>query len=259
MVRYFINSMKLCIKTKLEYKASVIINSISQFLVFFTYYFMVVALFDKFNNIKGFNLYEIFICFGVIHFGFAFCETFFRGIDRFEEHIINGSLDRFLVRPKNVLLQVLVSEVDFVKVFKAFQALIIIGIGVVKINMSLDIFKIVTLINMLISSVLIFLGIFIFTASYCFITVDGLEVKNLFTDGGKYLAQYPISIYKKGMFMFFTFIIPYGFVNYYPLLYLIGRTNNKLYMLSPLVTVVFVFLSVLVFNKGLKKYTSTGS
>ena len=251
--------MKLCIKTKLEYKASVIINSISQFLVFFTYYFMVVALFDKFNNIKGFNLYEIFICFGVIHFGFAFCETFFRGIDRFEDHIINGSLDRFLVRPKNILFQILVSEVDIIKIFKALQAIIIAIIGIVKLNMSLDIFKVITLANMFISSVLIFLGIFIFTASYCFITVDGLEVKNLFTDGGKYLAQYPMNIYKKGVFIFFTFIIPYGFINYYPLLYLIGRTSNKLYIISPLLTILFLGLSIIVFNKGLKRYTSTGS
>ena len=220
---------------------------------------MIVALFDRFNNIKGFNLYEIFICFGVIHFGFAFCETFFRGIDKFEDHIIKGSLDRFLVRPKNILLQILVSEVDFVKIFKALQSLIIIAIGIVKLNLNMNIFKIITLTNMLISSVLIFLGIFIFTAFYCFITVDGLEVKNLFTDGGKYLAEYPISIYKKGVFMFFTFIIPYGFINYYPLLYLIGRTNNILYMISPLVTLVFVSLSVIVFNKGLKRYTSAGS
>lgn len=259
MVRYFINSMKLCIKTKLEYKTSVIINSISQFLIFFTYYFTVVTLFDRFNNIKGFNLYEIFICFGVIHFGYAMCETFFRGIDRFEDHIISGLLDRFLVRPKNILFQVLVSEVDIIKVFKALQALIIIGVGIVKLKISLDIMKILTLVFMLISSVLIFLGIFIFTASYCFITVEGLEVKNLFTDGGKYLAEYPISIYKKGVVFFFTFIIPYGFVNYYPLLFFLGRTNNKLYMLSPFITIIFVLLSVLVFNKGLKKYTSTGS
>lgn len=259
MVRYFINSLKLNIKTKLEYKASFIVNSINQFLVFFTYYYTVVALFDKFNNIKGFNLYEIFICMGVIHFGFALSETLFRGMDHFEDHVIKGTLDRFLVRPVNVLYQVLVSEVDIIKIFKAIQALIIIGIGLANLNIHFDIFKIITLVLMLISSVLVFLALFIFTASYCFITVEGLEVKNLFTDGGKYLAQYPISIYNKGVVVFFTFIIPYGFINYYPLLFLLGRTDNKLYMLSPIVTVLFVGLSVFVFNRGLKKYTSSGS
>ena len=31
-------------------------NSISQFFVFFTYYFIIIALFNRFNNIKGFSV-----------------------------------------------------------------------------------------------------------------------------------------------------------------------------------------------------------
>ena len=54
MVKLFIESFKLNIKSQLEYKASFIINSITQFFVFFTYYFIILALFDKFNNIKGY-------------------------------------------------------------------------------------------------------------------------------------------------------------------------------------------------------------
>ena len=72
---------------------------------------------------------------------------------------------------------------------------------------------------MIISSILIFLSIFILAAAYCFITVKGLEVRNVFTDGGKHMAQYPIGIFRKGFIFFFTYIIPFGFVNYYPLLY----------------------------------------
>ena len=134
MVSYFLTSLKLNLKTKLEYKASVIINSISQFFVFFTYYFTIVALFTKFNNIKGFSLYEIFICFGVIHFGYAINECLFRGIDKFDDFVVSGSLDRLLVRPKNVLLQVSLSEIDFIKIFKALQALIVIVIALIKLK-----------------------------------------------------------------------------------------------------------------------------
>ena len=39
------------------YKGSFILNGISQLFIFFTYYFMIVALFSKFNNIKGFVFY----------------------------------------------------------------------------------------------------------------------------------------------------------------------------------------------------------
>ena len=81
-------------------------------------------------------------------------------------------------------------------------------------------------------------SIFILTAAYCFFTVKGLEVRNVLTDGSKHMAQYPIGIFKKGFVVFFTVIIPFGFVNYYPLLYILGRTNNKLLIISPLITII---------------------
>ena len=208
MVKYFVESLKLNIKRKVEYKASFILNSITQFFTFFTYYFVIIALFNKFNNIKGFNMYEILLCFGVIHFGYATCETLFRGVDHFEDRIINGTLDRFLVRPRGVLFQTICDDIDLVKIFKSIQSLIVIAIAISNLDISWNIFRIITLILMLLSSIVIFFGIYVLTASYCFITVQGLEVKNLFTDGGKYLAEYPINIYKKGIIFFFTFIIP---------------------------------------------------
>ena len=45
-------------------------------------------------------------------------------------------------------------------------------------------------------------------AAYCFVTIKGLEVRNVFTDGGKHMAQYPIGIFRKGIVIIFTFIIP---------------------------------------------------
>lgn len=259
MVKLYIESLKNNIKSQLEYKSSFIMNSISQLFVFFTYYFIIIALFNKFDNIKGFNVYEVLLCFSIIHFGFAFNETFFRGIDKFEDLIIDGSLDRFLVRPQGILFQVLCTKIDFVKIFRIIQSLIVLVIALIKLDIVWNISKVIVLILMMIASVLIFFGLFVLTASYCFVTIQGLEVRNLFTDGGKNLAQYPISIYRKGVVFFFTFIIPYGFINYYPLLYFIDRTDNILYMLSPLLVLVFLIPCLLSFKFGLKHYNSAGS
>ncbi len=259
MVKLYLESLKLNIKSQLEYKASFIMNSISQFFVFFTYYFVIIALFNKFSNIKGFTVYEILLCFSIIHFGYSITETFFRGIDRFEDLIIDGSLDRFLVRPRGILFQVICQKIQLVKIFRVIQSLIIMFIALANLNINWDITKIIVLILMMIASILIFFGIFILTASYCFITVQGLEVKNILTDGGKNLAQYPISIYKKGMIFIFTFIIPYAFINYYPLLYFLDKKNNILYMFSPLLVFIFLIPCLLSFKIGLKHYSSTGS
>jgi ABC-2 type transport system permease protein len=61
------------------------------------------------------------------------------------------------------------------------------------------------------------------------------------------------------MVMFFTFVIPLAGINFYPLLYLLGRTNNIFYAFTPLMGVFIAVPSLLFFNYSLKKYQGTGS
>ena len=258
-MKYYISMFKMHLKSALEYKKSFIIGFISQFLVFFTYYFIILALFSKFDNIKGFTMYEVLLCFAIIQFGFAFNEVFARGIDQFDKLIINGTFDGILLRPQNILLQSIISELDLVKLSRLIQAIIVLFIALINLNINYSIFKIIVLLLMLLSSIIIFFSTFLSMASYCFMTVQGLEVRNLFTDGGKHMAQYPIGIFKKGFMIFFTFVIPYAFVNYYPLLYILGKNNNYLYGLSPLLVILYLIPSIILFKLGLKKYTSVGT
>ena len=217
-MKLYLNSLALHLKSALEYRIYFLISFLSQILIFFTYYFVILALFSKFNNIKGFTLYEVLLCFSIIQFGFSFNEVFARGIDKFDKLIIEGGFDRLLLRPKNLILQVLCSDGDFVKVSRLIQSIIVLIIALINLKIEITFMKIICLILMLISSCVIFFGIFLLAASYCFITIQGLEVSNVFTDGGKHMAQYPIGVFKKGFVFFFTFIIPYAFVNYNPLL-----------------------------------------
>lgn len=258
MKEYF-KYFKINLKSEMQYKSSFILSFISQFFVFFGYYFTILCLFDKFSNVKGFTLYEVSLTFSVIQFGFAFCETFFRGVDMFDRLIIDGDFDRILLRPQNILLQVFGTEISFVKLSRLLQAIIILFITIINIDIYWNIKKIITLIFMLLSSILIFLGIFILAASYCFVTVKGLEVRNVFTDGGKHMAQYPIGIFRKGFIFIFTYIIPFGCVNYYPLLYLTNRVNNDLFIFIPLITIIYLIPCIFIYYLGVKRYSSVGS
>lgn len=258
-MKIYLSLFKIHLFTLLEYKKSFILGFISQFFVVFTYYFIIIALFTKFNNIKGFTMYEVLLCFSIIQFGYSINETFARGIDQFDNLIINGTFDRILLRPQNILIQSIASEIDFVKISRILQSIIILFISIYNLNIKFTILKIITLLLMLLSSIIIFFSIFLLMASYCFITVQGLEVRNLFTDGGKHIAQYPIGIFNKYFRFIFTFLIPYACVNYYPLLYLIGKSNNILYCFTPLLILLYLIPSLYLFKKGIKKYTSVGS
>lgn len=258
-MKLYLKALKLHFKSLLEYRASLITSLIAQSIIIFSYYFVILALFDKFGNIKGFTLYEVLLCFGIIQTGFSFNEIFARGIDNFDKLIIRGDFDRILLRPKSLILQVLCSDINFIKVARIIQTGFILALSISKLNITWNIYKVITLILMLISAVCIFFSIFLFAASYCFFTVQGLEFRNLLTDGGKHMAQYPIGIFNKGFRFVFTFLIPYAFVNYYPLLYFLGKTDNVLYAFSPLIVVLFIIPGIIAFYLGSKRYASVGS
>jgi ABC-2 type transport system permease protein len=258
-MKIYLKALALHLKSELEYRVSFIISFLSQILVFFTYYFIVIALFSKFNNIKGFTMYEVLLCFSVIQFGYAVNEVFARGIDRFDKLIIDGSFDRLLLRPKGIILQVLCNDSDFVKVSRIIQSIIILFISLIKLNIDWNIMRVITLLLMLFSSIIIFFCIFLISAAYCFFSVQGLEIRNVLTDGGKHMAQYPIGVFSKGFVYFFTFIIPYAFVNYYPLLYFIGKKDSFLYGLSSLLVLLYLLPGICIFKFGIKRYSSVGS
>ena len=258
-MKLYFKYFKIHFKKEVQYKSSFIMSFISQFFVFFSYYFLIICLFDKFSNIKGFTMYEVLLTFGVIMFGFTFCETFFRGIDQFDDLIIAGDFDRLLLRPRGILFQVFCNDICFFKFARFFQAIAVLVIAIINIDVIWTIEKVLTLIFMLISAIFIFLSIFIFSAAYCFFTIKGLEVRNVLTYGCREMAQYPIGIFRKGFIIFFTVILPFGFVNYYPLMYILGDKTNKLLIFSPLITIFYLIPSVIMFYKGIKRYSSVGS
>lgn len=258
-MKVYFDYLKLHLKSIAQYKLSFALSFLSQIIIFFTYYFLIIAMFQKFSNLQGYNIYEILLTFSIIHFGYSMNEIFARGIDQFDALIIDGSFDRLLLRPRSLLIQVIGYQIDYTKGARVIQSIIIMLIALVKLNIHWSFLKIINLILMLISSIAIFFGLFLLAASYCFLTIQGLEIRNVFTDGGKNIAQYPIGIFNKYFVKIFTYMIPYAFVNYYPLMYFVDKTDKVYYVFLPLLVLLYLIPCFLIFNKGSKKYLSTGS
>jgi ABC-2 type transport system permease protein len=216
-------------------------------------------MFARFNNVEGFKFSEVLICFSVLLTSFSIAECFFRGFDTFGGIISNGEFDRIMVRPRNEVLQVLGSRIEFTRIGRFLQAIIVLAYAIPNSGIVWTADKIVTLCLMIIGGTFLFAGLFIIYAGICFFTIEGLEFMNIFTDGGKEFGKYPLSIYGEGILKFFTFIIPLALIQYYPLLYLLGRTDNPLYMILPVFGILFILPSYIFWRFGVKHYKSTGS
>jgi ABC-2 type transport system permease protein len=253
------NYLSLHLKTSLEYRSSFIMTIISQSIAMLVELFTVITLFKKFRLLDEYNTYELLLGFSVLWLGFSLAEMFGRGYDNFSKIIVNGNFDILLVRPRSIYIQIFGSDLCYEKIGRVITTLCILIYSAIKITVGFDILKLLLLIFMVLGSTIVALSVFIIGASFTFITIQGLEVINIFTNGTRQLGQYPMGIYKKWIRIFFSIVIPITLVNYYPLEYLAGRTTNVMYVFMPLYSIVILIISIMIFNLGMKKYQSTGS
>jgi len=258
-MKLFSKYLSLHLQKQMQYKLSFFFSLLSQFLIIYIDYLAIYSLFDKFGVLKEYNIYEVMITFSISYISFSLVETFGRGFDLFERLINRGSFDLILVRPRNIYLQILGSEIAYQKMARVINALIVLIIAMINLKISVNIINVSIILLMIISSTTIFMGIMILGAAFCFVTIKGIEVVNIFTYGTRQVAQYPINIYGKHFLRFFTFVIPIACANYYPLSYLLHNSNNVFYLLYPILGMLFIIPAILIFNFGLKKYQSTGS
>jgi len=253
--KYFV----MHLKSQMQYKTSFFFTALGQFLVSFSAFAGLAFLFNRFDSVGGFTYEEVLICFAVMLMGFSTSELIGRGFDRFPLILGNGGFDRALVRPRNVVFQVLASQIEFSRLGRFAQAVIVFAYALPRsgINWTWD--NIFTLCLMVVCGAFLFFGLFVVYAAFSFFTTQGLEFMNVFTDGGREHGRLPFSVYGDGVLKFLTYVVPLALVQYYPLLYLTGRKESLWYALTPVLALLFLLPCYAFFRFGMSKYKSTGS
>lgn len=258
-MKLYIKFFSMHLKSQMQYKVSFFLTALGQFLVSFTALLGVWFMFTRFNEVEGFNFQQVLLCFATILMAFSLAECFGRGFDVFPRMIGNGEFDRALVRPRSLVFQVLASQTDFTRIGRVLQAVMVFcyAIPTSRIEWTLD--KIITLFLMISCGSIVFFCLFLIYAAFSFITIEGLEFMNVFTDGGREFGRYPFSVYGKNVLQILTYIIPLALFQYYPLLYLLDMEKSTQYMLTPLLGLIFAIPAYTFWRFGLHKYKSTGS
>lgn len=258
-MRLIFNYLKIHFKIAMEYKLSFYLLFFAQVQFLFIDLFVVNSLLDKFKLFDKYNFNEIVLGFSAIWLGFSIVEAFGRGFDEFNKLIVKGGFDILLIRPRNIYLQIFGSSIEYAKMSRVLGSLVLFIIFGIRVVNGWTILKVLLLFFMVIASVVIILSLFIIGASLCFKTIQGLEFFNVFTYGTKQISEYPMDIFDRPFKIFFTYIIPITIINYYPLDYLAGRNSNIIFVFLPLLTFIMLLISVLIFNRSVKNYCSTGS
>jgi ABC-2 type transport system permease protein len=258
-MKLYLKFLGIHFKGAMQYKLSFLLVAVGQFLVSFNVFLGIIFMFELFHEVKGYSLSEVMLCYSIVLMSYSLGEMFMRGFDMFAVTIGNGEFDRILVRPRSTILLVVSGRMELTRIWRILQSVGMLIYGILASDVTWNTARYFTMILMILGGSVIFGCVFMVYASICFFTLEGLEFMNILTDGAREYGKYPLDVYGKGILKICTFLVPYSLFQYYPFLYLTGRTDNPLYLFLPAAGCLFVIPCYLLWRFGVRHYKSTGS
>lgn len=253
--------VKMHLKSSMQYKANMFMLGFSSCLISIGELLAILVMFKAFKTVGNWGFYETALMFGLITAIYSFTECFARGFDEFPNLIKHGDLDRCMVRPVSLITQIFGTKIELSKLLKTVLGIGVCIVAIINLNIVWTFSKVIVLILTFVCGCFVIWGVMLVGAGISIFTVENLEFINIFTNGAKEVAYYPINIYSKWLSGLFTFVIPVACFNYLPISYLMGYGNlpQIVYALSPLMGMLFVIPCLLFFTLCLKRYQSTGT
>jgi ABC-2 type transport system permease protein len=252
------------VRSSMAYPASFGLMLFSSMVLTVMDFVAIVLMFSHISSFGGFSLAEMALLYATASMTLGIADLFTGSIERVGERIRTGTLDVYLIRPVPAFLQTAADGFALRRLGRPLQALVVMVFAFDRLDVDWTVARGIMLVVSMIAGSVIFGAIFVLGAAFQFLAVDSAELANAFTYGGQTMTQYPLTVFGKEIVRAVTFVVPLAFVNYYPVLYLLGKPAplglpSWIGLLSPLVAVVMVALAALAWRGGLRRYRSTGS
>jgi ABC-2 type transport system permease protein len=250
----------------MQYRFSFWMEVFSTMLLNGSYFLALYLVMQQFETIAGWQLGEVAFLAGMVELSFALMDMFFSGFDpdAFSPYVWKGSFDQLLLRPLPIIFQVLTSRFVLRRLGRIIEGTAIFMVAISLTTIDWTLVKVIYLIVVLISQVFVFGALFMAGSTLTFWTVKPIEAVNIVTYGGTEMMTYPMSIYPHWLRRFFTYVLPFIFMNYYPALYFLGKPDPLGFpvfapFLAPIAAFIVMYLSFKFWRFGLRHYQGTGT
>lgn len=262
-MKYLLHSIRMLYKSAAQYRASFVMQILSQTILVGGDLLAVLVLLDRFAHLGQWQPAEILFFFGVMQLTFALVEGLGRGISNFSNYIGSGDFDSMLIRPRPLLLQVVCHRLDPRRIGGFAVGMLALVLAGAHLQLAWTLEKAALLILCTAGSMLLLNGLFLIEATVSFFSVRSIEMVNVLTYGGRTACQYPVDIYPDPIRLLFTWVAPFALCMHLPVSWILERPLYDVPLwcvfLAPAAGAVFFVIMVRVWYIGVKHYRSTGT
>lgn len=252
---YFLLALwKTNLLAAMEYRVAFLMQVLGMMLNNAVYFVFWIIFFDRFEEINGWGLADMFLLYGIVAISFGVGTYFFGNALHLSGIIANGELDYYLSLPKPVLLHVLASRSissaagDFLYGLLSFFVTVYIT-GSFSSGLLLRFLLAVVAATVVVVSFLVLVQSLAFwSGSATLLTSSAVNAIITF-------AIYPITLFDGTAKLLLFTIIPAAFVGALPAQFVRSFDWVSLGQLL-LGATVFLGLAIVVFHRGLRRYES---
>jgi ABC-2 type transport system permease protein len=247
-------------KVRLAYKGDFIVSVVTTMVATAFGVALVFILFQRAPEIAGWRFNEILFLYGfglipLSLFNVVSINLYYFG----ESYIVEGKFDRVLLRPVHSLFQVMSEQFRLESLSDTAVGLFIVVYTSRQLGLQYGLGDWAFLVATALCGLIIYLAVFLMLTCVSFWVEDRVgiipPVYNMLAFG-----RYPLNIYSPFVQFLLSWVIPFGFASFYPSAVLLDRVEYQSYVaVLPVVMVVFLTGAIVLWNRGVSNYSSTGT
>ncbi|WEL19786.1 hypothetical protein SVXNc_0777 [Candidatus Nanohalococcus occultus] len=247
-------------KTRLIYKTDFTVGAVAQLVNLGASLAFLTLLFTQVDSINGWSFNEMLFLAGIGGVIMNFHHLFLFNMFSLEDYIVDGKLDRFLLRPLSPLFQIYADKVSDNNLSKliANAALVIYSGTQIGVNL-------LSLPNLVYGAAALISGTLVFAAAYMVFATTGFWTGRsrsaiwLIFRLSEY-RRYPFGIYTLPIQVILVTAIPIAFASFFPATFFLEKTSWQTWQyISIAAGPVLYSLALKFWTIGLGNYSSTGS
>ncbi len=262
MLRYlklYPHFMAQQLKTQLEYPVSFVVGALSGIIDQGVVVASLFLIMNKAPSLQGWSLYQIQMVYAFVALGMSLNRMFTDNLWSLGwMYLRTGDFIRFLTRPINPLYFYLSNNFTKEGIGDFLVGMTLLVVSSIKMHVHWNIETLFYAAVMIISSGAIFFGMNLIVSSLSFWVLDS-QALILGVWQTHEFAKYPLSIYPRGIQMFFSFVIPYGLSSFFPASFILGKSTSLLIWAPPIAAAIVIAIGYALWTNGIKRYTGTGS
>ncbi len=264
-LRVFLAFMKLWMQHQMEFRSAFIAGFLNTLFLWTAELLAIWVVVNRFGSIGGWSAYEVALLYfmNMLAYGLSALIAS-RTFSRLGEFIRSGEFDEFLIRPMSPAAYFIVKQSRYAYFGHVMMSFGLIAVCFAGLGIHFTVAKVLLFLLMALSIGAIQFSLTFFAGAASFWLVETGAIADFLLWMPRDFTQYPLSIYPRAIQIILTFMIPYGFISFYPVQLFLDKTGEYLFhpsfqYLTPAVAAVLMIAVFVVWRLGIRHYQSVGT